>query len=70
MSEENVLKREYDDDSLPQSKKIKVVTAWNKNEKLEERLNHILSCSVSTLLHQFHDIQLFNFLCQCLTIVG
>ena len=49
MSEEAVLgmKREFKDD-LPPQKRIKVVSAWNKSEKLEEKLSHILSCSVNT----------------------
>ena len=52
MSEEHLLKQEYDDDDddeSPLRKKIKVVTAWNKHEKLEDRLNNILSCTVSSL---------------------
>lgn len=48
MSQETIfnLKKEFDDDVPPQ-KRIKVVSAWNKSEKLEEKLSHILSCSVS-----------------------
>ena len=42
-------KQEYDDEAIPR-KRIKVVTAWSKNEKLEDKLNHILSCSVSECL--------------------
>jgi len=46
MSEDNVLKQDYLDEATPQ-KRIKIVSAWKKQEKLEDKLNHILSCTVS-----------------------
>ena len=49
MSEETERKSEFEG-PLPQ-KRIKIVSAWNKNEKLEEKLNHILSCSVSLKIY-------------------
>ena len=62
MSEENALnsKQSYNDDAAPPRKKIKVVSAWNKQEKLEDKLNHILSCTVSSDAMEIYRSQILQ----------